>query len=245
MKPYYNINIKAAIVVGLRDFDFNDLALYEYCRDAILWEEGKPFWHDERQWKWVSYELIKTNIPCFKYSDKTLYRMLVKLCNLGLIERCPANKKQGMVYLAVGKVGMKMERVIREMKAENSIESTSDKVVLPLGQSCPTPRTELSEYSNTEYSKQKIEHERETRTQEVEQKPILEQTNHKAEEVAKPQISTLDIPFCEGHKMKIAVHEYPKQPKGAPFIHPDLVGRIPMTNGLSFGGPCMASNRQK
>ncbi len=226
MKPYYNINIKAAMQVGLRDVDFNDLALYEFCRDAILWEDGKALWHDQRQWKWVSYDLIKTNIPYFNFSDKTLYRMLVKLCKVGLIDRCPANKKQGMVYLAIGPIGMKLERTIREF--------TTDKTEPDLGQISPSPSSKVSEYSNTEYSKQNIKLERETHAQEEEKQIVLEQPQIKNESLDKPKFTTLDIPTCEGHKIKIGVHEYPQQKQGIPFIHPDLIDRIPIDKRIDL-----------
>ncbi len=228
MKPYYNINIKAAIAVGLKDFDFNDLALYEFCKDAVLWEDGKPLWHDNRQWKWVSYDLIKSNIPCFDYSSKTLYRMLVKLCNMGLLERCPANKKEGMVYLAIGPNGLKLERYIREF--------SSDKIERDLGQNSPTPRTDLSEYSNTEYSKQNIKLERETHAREEEKPIVIEQPEIKVEQPKILPKSTLDIPTCEGHGVKISIDEYPRQDgeSSPPFIHPDLIDRIPVDKRIDL-----------
>ena len=60
----------------------------------------------------------------------------------------------------------------------------------------------------------------------------LEQPEIKAEQPK--QKSTLDIPTCEGHKIKIGVHEYPQQKQGIPFIHPDLIDRIPIDKRIDL-----------
>jgi len=213
--------------------DLIDAHIFEYAAWAISLGGLGTKVIDGRNWTWLSYAMLKKELPILNISVQTFYRRICNLCDVGLLEKCAANEDERRVYMSLTRAGRAFH--IKCQTSSNMDESnpfTDEGVSLHERRGIPS---QMKGYNDTKdnYTKENTL-ERETRTQEVESNPILEQTNHKAEEVAKPQITTLDIPFCEGHKMKIAVHEYPKQPKGAPFIHPDLVGRIPMDKRIEL-----------
>jgi len=226
MKFNLQINQKAVIEAGIKGVDAIDLLLFDVLCDAIIHGGLDTECINGKQWTWVAYSLMQSELPLLDLSTQTFYRRLIKLCDAGLIQKSEANEDSRKVFICLGKKAKLLTSDRHNPYKNEGIDPYKFEGGGPYKPEGGIP-TNLEGYNTTIDNETNKSHERETHAQELEPKPILEQTNHKAEEVAKPQITTLDIPFCEGHKMKIAVHEYPKQPKGAPFIHPDLVSRIP------------------
>jgi len=245
----FSIDQAALYSAGVRGVDYIDIAIYEFICGMMKARRSNKMLEGNRVFVQVYSSAILEQMPYLsrsgRYSKESVCDRITALVNCGLLERHPANQKMGKTFYSPSELADSMtEMTVLEDDHEaddlggisptpwwNSTDPSVESH-RPLGGISPTVTNKNITIQNTTEQKQPLE--RETHAQEVEQKPILEQTNHKAEEVAKPQITTLDIPFCEGHKMKIAVHEYPKQPKGAPFIHPDLVGRIPMDKRIEL-----------
>mgnify|MGYP000131394463 CR=1 FL=1 len=147
MKHEVHINQKAIAELGIRGIDFNHMALYEFCKGIIDWKNSKAHEHSGVEYKWVSYKIIIQNMPMLDCSEKTLYRMVDRLCAAGMLQRCPDNKKKGMVFLALGKVGIALTEYLNVNSTGNDISDllSSDKNDRGVGQKSLRGRTELSD----------------------------------------------------------------------------------------------------
>lgn len=147
MKHFIGTSQKAMAEVGILQLDLNHMGLYDFCKAVINWRDSKSFESGGIEYKWVSYQMIMNNMPCLNAQKKTVYRMVERLCDFGMLRRCPDNSKAGMVFLALGDVAIKYEEYLLLGSHGNDLASTltSDKIVLHPGQNCPTPRTELSD----------------------------------------------------------------------------------------------------
>jgi len=220
MKHYFNINAKAILDYGIKGLSFDHLALYEYCKDAINWNGSSPMIDGGKVWKWVSYNMILTNIPLFTCSEKTIYRMLTKLCEVGLLERCEKNKTVGKVFIAIGEVGLHIERELSGQMTRTDLSLTSDKNVL-------RPRTNLSDlYYNRDIVESSIKG-KETRAQEIKIEQVnspIEQPKYNVENnndsIAESR-QNFDPKICKGHGIEIKSSDFPKMKNGKPFPHPD------------------------
>ncbi len=142
MKHYISTSQKAMVELGITGLDFNHMALYEFCKGIIGWKNAKTTTVEGNEYKWVSYAAIMGNMPVLDCSAKTIYRMVERLCDERMLERCPENQKKGMVFLAIGAAGLAYEEYLQWDSTGNDVSMlTSDKNVRP-------PRTKMSDPSD-------------------------------------------------------------------------------------------------
>ena len=234
MKFNLNVNQKAVIEAGIKGIDIIDLVLFDVLCDAIMHGGLDTECIDGKQWTWVAYTLMQDELPLLDLSTQTFYRRLNKLCDAGLIQKSPTNEDARKVFICLGKKA-KLITSDRHNPYKNEGSGPFKNEGTTPYKNEGTPPTNLEGYNTTiNNTTNKSNFERETHAREEEKPIALEQPQIKNESLDKPKFTTLDIPTCEGHKIKIGVHEYPQQKQGIPFIHPDLIDRIPIDKRIDL-----------
>lgn len=227
MKYNLSINQKAVVDAGIKGVDAIDMLLFDVLSDAISHGGLDTECMDGRLWTWVAYSLMQEELPLLDLSTQTFYRRLIKLCDAGLIEKSDRNQDARKVFIAFGPKA-------RLLTSDRSYPYKNEWGG-PYKNEGGVP-TNLEGYNNTINHSTNKSKEKEAHAQENEKSsqddienskselpPTIEQPQSKNENRTAKKRTTLDIPFCEGHGVKIARQEYPQQAAGIPFMHPDLI----------------------
>lgn len=104
MKYTIVINQRAIIDSGL-ELDMKDAAILDLFLHWMGNSAADRVIVDGKEYVWIGYNLIQDQLPIIKLGNKdTVYRRLKELCDMGLLEACPANQRLGRSYYRMGKL---------------------------------------------------------------------------------------------------------------------------------------------
>ena len=104
MKWTILIDQRAAINLGL-DLDVKDLAICDFVKDWLSSPKSEKIVDEDATWIWMGHKLLLDQLPILKLKSKdSVYRRLVKLVNMGILEQHPRNKEMNRSYYKPGKM---------------------------------------------------------------------------------------------------------------------------------------------
>jgi hypothetical protein len=223
----FSVDQAALWNAGVRGIDFSDIAIYEFVCGMMANQKSDKKVLGNRVFVRVCTTTIIEQLPYLSrkhsLSKDAIFDRITNLVEVGLLDRHPDNQRTCSTFYATTELGdMATETVVvDDSKHDESIGENShrpwEKTPIDLGRKLPSTLGENSHRpTNIDIT--------------IQNEPLGKETCAQEEKITTPkppkQKSTMDIPECEGHGVKIELHEYPQQAKGIPFIHPDLIQRI-------------------
>lgn len=148
----YNIVINQKAVIDNKwNLDLYDISVFDAMHKILyFFPDIKSIIHDNKEWFWINYDLIRQQLPLIQYQDNWYRNTIKRLQDCGLIDIYPDNQKLGKTYFRLGKNAHKMFLEV----SVNNIQEPPLKQVDPSTQTSATPPLKRVDNNYTNYNKE-------------------------------------------------------------------------------------------